>query len=269
MRSRTLVVRRPLIRGALGALGLLCALTAVPAGAQEDQRAESPPQVHAIAADRAPSANELFITGAYDELLRRPVDDDGLAFWLDDIVSGGERSRETLANKLLFSAEGANNEVVEAYADLLDRFPERAGWDHWANLLQTQRVDELRVLIMTSDEFVMINGGQDGYINALYLELLDREAEEDGETFWQGELARGVSRKVVVEAIYRSEEGLAGRASSYYLRFLDRPATNSERNEGVAIIEASGERVLAAHVFASDESFDQYFDQATELHTNN
>ena len=222
-----------------------------------------PPVEEALAIGelQSPSANSLYIDEAYRALLRRPADTNGAAFWLDAIVSGGHRSRQQLATKLLFSPEGASNEVVRAYRDLLNRFPDQSGWDHWSALLQHGRVDELRILIMTSDEYFAINGGDAGYVNALYLELIGRPGEPEGLDFWQGELTRGVPRKAIVEAIYNSDEGLGNRTSSYYEEFLDRRATEAERAAGTAIIRAEGERVLFAAIFASDESFDQFFDQ--------
>ncbi len=215
----------------------------------------------AISQPLTPSTNSLYIDAAYQALLRRPADSTGAAFWLDAIVSGGHRSRQQLANKLLFSPEGASNEVVRAYRDLLNRFPDQSGWDHWSALLQSSRVDELRILIMTSDEYLTINGGDAGYVNALYLELLGRSGEDEGLEFWQTELAKGVPRRTVVEAIYNSDEGLGNRTSSYYEEFLNRRATEAERSAGIEVIRAQGERVLFAQVFASDEKFDQFFNQ--------
>lgn len=208
-----------------------------------------------------PSANSLFIEAAYTSLLRRPADDQGANYWLDSIVSGGQRSRLRLANNLLFSPEGASNEVVRAYRDLLHRRPDQAGWDHWKTLLQSGRVDELRILIMTSDEYFTSNGGEANYVNALYLDLIGRPGEPTGTQFWQGELARGVPRRTIVEAIYLSNEGLGNRTSSYYQEFLNRPASEAERQAGVTVIRAKGERTLFARVFASDESYDRFFDQ--------
>lgn len=209
--------------------------------------------------DRPPSANELYVAAAYDSLLRRPADPEGAAFWLDTVIAGGDRSREKLSSHLLFSVEGASNEVVRAYQDLLFRVPEEEGWGYWTNILQTERVDTLRSLILSSDEYINLVGGQAGYVNALYLELLDRPAEPEGLAFWNAKLEQGEYRQFVVLAIYQSDEGLANRASSYYEDLLGRPATDAEREAGADVIREHGERTFFAEVFATDEFYEQFF----------
>lgn len=209
--------------------------------------------------DRPPSANELYVAAAYEALLRRPADNDGAAFWLDTVVAGGDRSREKLSAHLLFSVEGASNEVARAYEDLLLRFPDEEGWAYWTDILQSERVDTLRSLILSSDEYINLVGGQSNYVNALYLELLGRPPEAEGLAFWNAKLEEGEQRQFVVLAIYQSDEGLANRASSYYEQFLGRPATDAERESGGDTISQDGERTFFAKVFASDEFYEQFF----------
>ena len=248
---------------ALTVLVFFTSLASVGPSAAEEGSPETEPapavKADATDGDRPPSANELYVAAAYQALLRRPADDEGAAFWLDTVVAGGDRSREKLSSHLLFSVEGASNEVVRAYQDLLLRFPESEGWNYWTDILQTERVDTLRSLILSSDEYINLVGGQSSYVNALYLELLDRPPEPEGLAFWNSKLEQGEPRQFVVLAIYQSDEGLANRASSYYQDFLDRPATDAEREAGANIIRQHGERAFFAKVFASDEYYEQFF----------
>ncbi len=122
-------------------------------------------------------------------------------------------------------------------------------------------MDALRILIMASEEYLLINGGQENYINSLYLQLLGRDIEPEGLAFWNGKLDQGEPRQNVVGAIYLSEEGLDNRVSDYYQEFLSRPATNPEKRAGIETILSGGEPRLFAKVFASDEYCDQFFDQ--------
>ncbi len=236
-----------------------------PSGAEEGSPLTEPApvvQANATDGDRPPSSNELYVAAAYEALLRRAADEEGAAFWLDTVVAGGDRSREKLSSHLLFSVEGASNEVVRAYQDLLLRFPEDGGWNYWTDILQTERVDTLRSLILSSDEYINLVGGQSSYVDALYLELLGRPPEPEGLAFWNSKLEQGEPRQFVVLAIYRSDEGLANRASSYYEDFLGRPATDAEREAGADIIRQHGERSFFAKVFASDEFYEQFFQNA-------
>ncbi len=207
------------------------------------------------------SANARFLVASYRQFLGRAPAAAGLDFHLDRLVAGGDRSREQVARALLFGPEGSANEVDRAYRNLLGRGPEQSGSAFWTMHLQTHDVLDLRVLLMSSDEYHRASGGSDeSWIAALYRDVLGRAPEPRGAAYWAGEAARGVPRPLIVAGFYQGPESLGRRTVSYYRLTLGREPTAGERAAGSALIAAAGERALYARLWASDEAFEQFFD---------
>ena len=211
------------------------------------------------------SANARYVVASYQQFLHRDPADAGLDFHLDRLVSGGDLSREQFARSLLFGPEGSAIEVTNAYQGILGRGGEPSGRAFWAEHLQTRDVLDLRVLLMSSDEYHRRSGGTDAsWIAALYRDILGRTPESVGLSYWSGQAARGVPRPLIVAGFYLGNESLGRRTDVYYQRALSRNPTAAERSAGAAIIAAEGERALYARLWASDEAFESYFDEGWE-----
>ncbi len=209
------------------------------------------------------SANARYVVATYQQFLNRDPADAGLDFHLDRVVSGGDVSREQVARALLFSREGSAIEVRRAYDGILGRAPDAAGGAYWTEHLQTRDVLDLRVLLLSSNEYHRRSGGTNQtWIAALYRDILGREPESAGVAYWTGEAARGVPRPFIVAGIYSGRESLGRRTAAYYRLALDRSPTAAERLAGAAVIAAEGERGLYARLWASDEAFETFFDEA-------
>ena len=62
---------------------------------------------------------------------------------------------------------------------------------------------------MASEEFTDLYGhdlGDDEFIGALYHNVLERDADADGQAYWLGQLVGGVARYDVLEAFANSAE---------------------------------------------------------------
>ncbi len=207
------------------------------------------------------SANARYVVATYQQFLQRDPADSGLDHHLDRLVSGGDVSREQVARSLLFGAEGSAIEVANAYQDILGRGADVEGGAYWGRHLQSNDVLDLRVLLLSSDEYHRRNGGTNAaWIAALYRDILGRSPESAGLTYWSREAARGVPRPLIVAGFYLGRESLGRRATVYYQLALDRHPTAVERSAGAAVIAAEGERALYARLWASDEAFETYFD---------
>ena len=160
---------------------------------------------------------------------------------------------------LLFSAEGSRQEVQRAYTELLGRGPDPAGADYWTNHLQGRGVLDLRVLLLSSDEYHARAGGTDAaWLDAVYRDVLDRPIDTAGLAYWGDLAARGVARPLIVAGIYLSDEALGRRVDAYYSEALGRTPAASERSGAIKIVRSQGERALRAMVWASDERFERY-----------
>jgi hypothetical protein len=219
--------------------------------------------VPAEAAEPISSANARFVAASYQELLGRPVDDAALDYQLGRIASGGDQSRLALTLSLLFSREGAGREVGRAYQSLLLRSAEPAGAEYWTNHLTGRGLLELRVLLLASDEFFQRAGGTNqAWLGAFYNEVLERPIDAAGQSYWLGVLDSGVPRASVAGAIHQSNEALGHRVEHYFNEILSRQPSEVERQAGVTILLSRGERYLRAHLWASDEAFESYLQEA-------
>lgn len=205
-----------------------------------------------------PSANERWLSNAYVEIFGRPADDSGLDFWLGRLATGGDERRAAVARTMLFSPEGAGNEVDRAYADLLGRAAEPGGHAFWTSYLQTRPVTELRTNILASPERFDGAGSAEAWIVEVYQELLGRSPDAGGLAYWVGMEASGAHHYWIVDAIYQSDESLGGRVQAYYAEIFDRAPTDDERDAGVAVVRIDNERVLRAQLLASDEAFEAF-----------
>ena len=211
----------------------------------------------------ASSANARYLTDTYDALLGRTVDAAGLDYQLNVIKAGGDESRRLVTYGLLFSAEGSRQEVQRAYSDLLRRAPEATGEQYWTTHLQGHGVLDLRVLLLASDEYLALAGGDDAaWLEALYRDVLRRPTDATGRAYWLGQLARGVPRPLIVAGTYLSDEALGGRVDAYYAEALGRSPTANERADAIRVIRVEGERGLRAQIWASDERFERYLEPA-------
>ena len=208
------------------------------------------------------SANARYVVATYQQFLQRDPADAGLDFHLDRMAAGGDLGREQVARSLLFGPEGSAIEVSRAYQSILHRAADAGGRSYWAEHLQTNDVMDLRVLLMSSDEYRRRNGGTDsGWISALYRDILGRNPETAGLNYWTGQAARGVPRPLIVAGFYQGRESLGRRTAEYYRLALDRTPSAAERAAGASLIAAEGERALYARLWASDEAFEPYFDE--------
>ncbi len=204
------------------------------------------------------SANERWLRDAYTEIFGRPADGGGLDFWLGRLATGGDERRTAVARTMLFSPEGAGNEVDRAYDDLLGRGAEPGGRAFWTEYLQTRPVTELRTNILASPERFEGAGSPAAWITELYQELLGRSPDAGGLAYWVGMEASGAHHYWIVDAIYQSDESLGGRVTAYYLEIFERSPTAAERDAGVEVIRADNERVLRAELLGSDEAFEPF-----------
>ena len=115
--------------------------------------------------------------------------------------------------------------VEQTYLKFLHRASDPAGRAFWIAFLGTggnQRFME--ALFIASDEyFTMRSGGtNDGFLTALYGDVLGRSVDQQGATVFGTALRQGVSRLTVALAVLGSNEANNRVVPELYLRFLDR-----------------------------------------------
>lgn len=164
-------------------------------------------------------SDEDFLSVIYNNVLGRGPDSGGLAFWLEQLDDG--RSRPSVLVAFADSAENiersrtslpmtdAGMEVLRLYRAAFGRVPDGEGLEFW--LARRNGGDTLATLaaaFITSPEAsgYLDNPEDTLFIEALYGNVLGRNADGPGSLFWEGELRSGMSRADVLVAFSESPE---------------------------------------------------------------
>ncbi|MGF1597233.1 MAG: DUF4214 domain-containing protein [Acidimicrobiales bacterium] len=188
-------------RGRVSAFAALLVLTLALAG--------SPAVVPAAAQGQAEVNPGGSVDAVYRDLLGRTPEPEGRQYWIG-LLEDGEPPRAVLA-WIGNSPEYRHHTVSGAYEQVLRRTPDPGGLDHWAGALcDTLTLTDLQARLLASEEYGerFGSGTAEGFVQALYRDLLAREAEPDGLRYWTGLLDDGEDRFAVALALLRSAESL-------------------------------------------------------------
>lgn len=163
--------------------------------------------------------DEEFVTIVYSNVLGRDPDAGGLAFWLGELDDG--RTRASLLAAFADSPENiegtstappmtdAGMEVLRLYRAAFGRVPDSGGFAFWLEQRTTgTSLSSLASSFIASPEAggYLDNPEDSLFIEALYGNVLRRNADDAGLAFWEGELRSGMSRADVVVAFSESLE---------------------------------------------------------------
>ncbi|MEM7274672.1 MAG: DUF4214 domain-containing protein [Actinomycetota bacterium] len=100
--------------------------------------------------------------------------------------------------------------VDRLYLAFFQRPPDGGGWDHWIDARSDgHRLEDIAEWFAESDEFVARYGSGDfsAFLDLLYRDVLGREPDQDGKTYWLGQLEAGaVNRGTIVVYFTESTE---------------------------------------------------------------
>ncbi len=202
-----------------------------------------------------PTAN--FIEGAYEVYIGQPPTQTELATWYDRIQRTGDRS--ALTSALSKTPQFAGTMVNELYATSLGRTPDVGGSAYWLDVMVGKGTPyaELGIYFYGSAEYYQRSGSSDeGFIRALYRDLLHRDPEPDGLAYWMGELAKPrVGTTDIAAGFYVSLESRRDRADWLYQRVLGRAADPGGRDAAANRIAVADDLVVAAELGNSVEFY--------------
>lgn len=167
-----------------------------------------------------------FVTRLYGNALGRGPDAEGLAFWIGALGAGAttraeallgfSESAEVAAAKAprfaagVWAPDPVAVDVMRYYATVLDRLPEADGLGHWIRVReQGLALQQMADAFTGSAEFQDRYGAlsNQGFVERLYLNALDRPGEAEGIARWTSVLDVGAaSRAGVVAGFAFSEE---------------------------------------------------------------
>jgi hypothetical protein len=203
------------------------------------------------------TANQRFVAQAYNDLLQRPADAAGLAFWTNQLTQGA--SRQQIAAGIESSSEYQAVVVNRLFHQFLHRGADAAGVRFWsAQLAAGATVEQVAAGIVGSQEFFMTQGGgtNNGFLTALFQDALGRAPDSTGQTGFTTALQNGASTAQVGGVIFASREFLTDQVQGFFQSFLHRAADSGGLNGFVPALQqgATDQQVIAV-ILASNEYF--------------
>ncbi len=198
-----------------------------------------------------------YVSHAYSDILHRPADSSGLSYWTSRLEAGIDPSSFIAA--LTGSSEYRTNLVAADYQQILHRSADADGSAFYVGQMNNgMKNEDVLVGLAASDEYFAKSGGStnNGFVSALYQDLLQRAADPSGLAFWTQQLSNGVSRATVARGLVTSTEYRTKLVDGYYSHYLARSADPSGESYYVSVLTqgATDESVIAGLV-ASDEYY--------------
>ncbi len=169
-------------------------------------------------------SNEEYISRVYRTLLAREPDKEGFEYWLD-MLENKKIPRLQLFYRFVFSKEfeelTLSHEIfpynkkdltiafIERFYNLvLQRDSDQFGLNYWYEVLHTAKKNpkEITKDFFYSKEFLQRDLTDKEFIEIAYRTLLNREADEEGLSFWLNKIKNGYSRDEVLDNFLDSYE---------------------------------------------------------------
>ncbi len=206
---------------------------------------------------RPMNSTEGFVAKVYNDLLHRPADSAGLAFWTGLLNHGTTRLQ--VVSAIEASAEHRAVQVRDLYTQLLHRAVDPAGMTFFTGVLAGgATVEQAAAMIAGSQEYFQARGGStaNGFLTALYQDALGRGVDPAGRAVFTGAMQAGATPGQVAAVIFASAEFAGDSVRTDYQNFLHRNADNAGLAFFTQAVQqgARDEQVIAL-ILASDEYF--------------
>lgn len=197
-------------------------------------RAALAPLLMAWAAEpaSADTANQLFVERAYHDLLGHVPDQSGLDAFAGALDHGSETDQQ-VAEFITGSDEFHSLEVQQAYQNLLHHSADSLSLNAWVNQLRSaMTVEQLESNLAGSPEYYTNRGGgtNNGFLTALYPDLLGRPISSTERTNGNAALSGGESRTALASSLDTTAEYDQRAVSGWYVQFLHRAADPTGRS---------------------------------------
>jgi hypothetical protein len=197
-------------------------------------------------------------------VLKRNADPGGLAYW-SSLLGSGQLSVLGFVQDVWKSPEHFSQEVTDFYVAILGRTPDVLGLQYWVQQLENGMPEE-KVVEGFLDSQEYLSKGDKYFVDQMYIALLGRTFDADGEAYWLNLLGDDQSSnrthppaltyKQVIHDFLYSPESLTRLVQGYYQIFLQRLADPLGLNDWLATLQQGASfSTLAEGFLASDEFF--------------
>lgn len=206
------------------------------------------------------SQAQTLVASLYHDILGRDADPAGLSAHSSRLLAGVQYA--TIANDMLHSREYYGTVVDSLYATYLHRAADASGRAAWINSLAAGRSEkQIAADLVLSAEYAGANGGDAGFVDALYRDILGRNADASGKAYFSAALGGGMSRNTLVSSLMSSDEFRRREVSRLYQELLGRKADAGGLQAFSAYLGAGGNSSssLKLTLIASDEYFAKHY----------
>ena len=164
-------------------------------------------------------SNQQFVEQLYQNVLSRPADAGGLAYWTGLLASGDSRgqviagfseSSEFVAvTGTVGPQTAADAEVYRLYVAFFLRLPDAGGAQYWTGQRAAGvSLEAIAAAFSASTEFVNTYGSlpDDRFVELVYNNVLTRVPDAQGESYWMAQLTAGVDRGAMMVGFSESAE---------------------------------------------------------------
>jgi hypothetical protein len=165
-----------------------------------------------------------FVRQVYLDFLNREPEPAGLTFWVEQLIAGNV-TRAALVEQYLLSPEFGERiaPVVRLYFAYFRRIPDYDGLMYWVNdLAQGGSLLGISNAFATSAEFIDTYGSLDNaaFATLVYQNVLGRDPEAGGLTYWTDQLNGGLSRGQMMIGFSDSAENQQLMAHKVYVTMV-------------------------------------------------
>ena len=157
-----------------------------------------------------------FVEQVYENVLGRSPDAGGRGYWIERLGTGTTRgemmigfseSQEFVDSSApdLFDYD-ANGPVARLYQAYFSRRPDAGGLAYWN--AQDMPLESISEAFAGSDEFIGLYGtlSHQSFVEQVYSNVMDREADEGGRSYWTAMLYDGMRRGILMLSFSESPE---------------------------------------------------------------
>jgi hypothetical protein len=210
----------------------------------------------AVSSNAPPSiTSQTYVANVYHLLLGR-IPDPGSTVWANNLDNGASPAGVVLG--IEGSTEYLSNQVVAMYKLYLQRSPDTGGEQAWTNFLVAGgTLEEVGAKITASHEYFVLQGASyQGFIAALYRDVLNRSASNAEIAGWESVLDNGATTLNVSTGFLRSQEYRIDLVQADYMTFLLRSADQSGLTFWLNAFNAGAtDQQVLAHIFGSAEGY--------------
>jgi hypothetical protein len=199
-------------------------------------------------------AEVYYVRQLYRDLLHRTPDERGLDSWVGELHNGV--SRQAVAAGIQASEEFRHITVEGLYGSLLHRHSDPTGLQNWVSALgRGATLERVKAGFHGSPEYVQRRGQGiiQGFLIALYQDVLHRPLELGGLAAWDAALAAGRTTRDVGLAVLKSPEAAINLVTESYEFLLDRNPDASGGEHWAEFLSDHGGADLAQALLGSQE----------------